>query len=80
MVSSLLPYGTALCDHVILAAGMRPQGSAASITPDQRRALLEEVKRAGQLLAGFDQQPPQGFIWQTRQGVAQGLAQVCRQT
>ena len=71
MVSGLLPYGTALCDHVILAAGLRPQSSVASITPDQQQALLEEIKIAGQLLAGFDSQPPQGFIWQARQG---GLA------
>ena len=75
MVSGLLPYGIALCDHVILTAGLRLQSSVASITPDQQRALLEEVERAGQLLAGFDSQPPPGFIWQARQGGAGLLAQ-----
>ncbi|KAL0030916.1 hypothetical protein WJX79_000862 [Trebouxia sp. C0005] len=59
-----LPYGPAVADHCILAAGLSPQQQlkAKPLGPDQRQGLLAAVQAWEKWLDDCEDQAPKGYI------------------
>lgn len=70
VASKVLWYGLTLLDHALLSAGLSPQESTSSISVEQQKQLLHAIQSAEAMLDRFYSEPPKGYIWQVRQGMA----------
>lgn len=66
-MGSLLPYGPAIAEHVVLSAGLAPErvvvpGPGGGLSEGEAQALLAAVQQLEAWFASLDEREPEGFI------------------